>query len=118
MTASPAVASSPDDKNDATVYPTFSPTSSSVSNTVSPIVISPLDEGGDTEWPTFSPLTTLSVPMTDDTDNKWPTYSPTTATRCEGSNPELCGCGSVNQADYRGSISTTASGKECMGTAT
>ena len=31
-----------------------------------------------------------------------------------GSNPELCGCASVNQADYRGTINITKSGKECI----
>ena len=32
---------------------------------------------------------------------------------CEGSNPEICGCGSVYQADYRGSINSTKSGYKC-----
>ena len=42
------------------------------------------------------------------------TSSPTPEPKCEGSNPEVCGCASVKQADYRGTISTTASGEECI----
>merc|ERR1719438_387183 len=33
---------------------------------------------------------------------------------CEGSNPDTCGCSEVRQADYRGTISTTESGRECQ----
>jgi hypothetical protein len=33
---------------------------------------------------------------------------------CLGSNPEICKCGSVYQADYRGPINTTKSGLECL----
>jgi len=51
--------------------------------------------------PTISPEPTVSL-------------SPTQGPQCEGSNPKVCGCGSVNQADYRGSINTTVSGKECI----
>jgi len=50
--------------------------------------------------PTISPKPTVSI-------------SPTQGPQCEGSNPKVCGCGSVNQADYRGTINTTVSGKEC-----
>jgi len=39
---------------------------------------------------------------------------PTLGPQCEGSNPQVCGCASVRQADYRGNIGTTASGKECI----
>jgi len=45
-----------------------------------------------------------------------PTISsaPTLEPECEGSKPNICGCDSVGQADYRGTISTTVSGKECI----
>merc|ERR1712029_339002 len=33
---------------------------------------------------------------------------------CEGSDPESCGCSTVGQADYRGTISETASGRTCQ----
>jgi len=61
--------------------------------------------------PTISPSssfrpTTTSRPTT--------SSSPTVEPQCEGSNPEKCGCGSVYQADYRGSMSTTKTGQECM----
>jgi len=42
------------------------------------------------------------------------TLSPTPGPKCEGSNSDECGCVSVKQEDYRGTISTTASGKECI----
>jgi len=53
-----------------------------------------------TSNPTITPKPTTSI---------YPTLGP----QCEGSNPKVCGCASVNQADYRGTISTTASGREC-----
>ncbi|KAL7538478.1 LOW QUALITY PROTEIN: hypothetical protein ACHAWF_006105, partial [Thalassiosira exigua] len=34
--------------------------------------------------------------------------------QCAGSNPKLCGCATVNQADYRGSINVAKIGAECM----
>lgn len=43
-----------------------------------------------------------------------PTEDGTLGPECEGSNPQVCGCASVSQADYRGTINTTASGKECI----
>ena len=33
---------------------------------------------------------------------------------CEGSNPSLCGCSSVLQADYRGNINKTVEGVVCQ----
>jgi len=33
---------------------------------------------------------------------------------CDGSDPDTCGCDSVDQADYRGAISTTEDGYTCM----
>jgi len=51
--------------------------------------------------PTISPKPTTSL-------------SPTQGPQCEGSNPNTCGCGSVGQADYRGTINTTITGKECI----
>jgi len=33
---------------------------------------------------------------------------------CEGSNPSLCGCSSVLQADYRGNINQTVEGVVCQ----
>lgn len=33
---------------------------------------------------------------------------------CEGSNPSLCGCSSVLQADYRGNINETVEGVACQ----
>jgi len=51
--------------------------------------------------PTISPKPTTSL-------------SPTQGPPCEGSNPKVCGCHSVGQEDYRGSISTTARGERCI----
>jgi len=48
------------------------------------------------------------------TSNPTTSLSPTQGPQCEGSNPKVCGCGSVDQADYRGTINVTASGKECI----
>ena len=42
-------------------------------------------------------------------------HAPTPEPACESANPQICGCGSVNQADYRGSISTTKNGDVCRG---
>ena len=66
---------------------------------------------------TSSNPTSSSKPSTHPTISPEPTISlsPTQGPQCEGSNPDVCGCASVNQTDYRGSINTTASGKECVG---
>ena len=45
-------------------------------------------------------------------NNEWPTYSPTSP--CEGADPENCGCPQLNQADYRGTISKTETGRTCQ----
>ena len=69
-------------------YPSMSPSSSLYPTTT-------------TRSPTISPKPTISS-------------VPTVGPQCEGSNPDVCGCASVDQADYRGTISTTSSGKECI----
>ena len=33
---------------------------------------------------------------------------------CEGSDPSSCGCEEVNQADYRGTVAVTVTGKTCQ----
>ena len=63
-------------------------------------------------YPSMTPSSSPHPTMTSS-----PTISPssslTQGPQCEGSNPDACGCASVRQNDYRGTISTTASGKEC-----
>jgi len=66
--------------------------------------------------------TTSSLPTAHPSSSSIPTSSsqpsislvPTPPPPCEGANPETCGCTSVKQRDYRGSINTTKSGVECM----
>lgn len=56
-----------------------------------------------TESPSTSPDSLATVPFVGDDEPA-----------CLGSNPEICKCGSVYQADYRGPINTTKSGLECL----
>jgi hypothetical protein len=56
-----------------------------------------------TESPSTSPDSLATVPFVEGDEPA-----------CLGSNPEICGCGSVSQADYRGPINTTKSGLECL----
>ena len=50
------------------------------------------------------------VPTCGQTDT--PTVAPTP--KCADWNPDECGCPATNQADYRGTISVTESGRTCM----
>ena len=50
------------------------------------------------------------VPTCGQTDT--PTVAPTP--KCADWNPDECGCPETNQADYRGTISVTESGRTCM----
>jgi len=63
-------------------------------------------------YPTLSIHPTISARPTTSPSSS-PT-SPAPEPKCDGSNPEVCGCGSVDQADYRGTINTTVSGEECI----
>jgi len=42
----------------------------------------------------------------------WPTF--TTPRACEGADPNKCGCAIINHVDYRGTISVTKEGMECV----
>lgn len=64
-------------------------------------------------YPSMSPSSSLH-PTTTSSPSISPSSYPTQGPQCEGSNPDICGCGSVRQSDYRGTISTTVSGKECI----
>ena len=64
-------------------------------------------------YPSMSPSSSLFPTITSKPSDS-PTLAPTLGPQCEGSNPQVCGCGSVNQADYRGTISVTKNGNECI----
>ena len=102
-TRSPAVASPPDDNDATSLLPTGDGTVSSTTD-------------GSGLWPTYPPIRwpTYAPTISPTTSKPTTSQSPTREPQCEGSNPNTCGCASVNQADYRGTINTTVSGKECI----
>jgi len=63
-------------------------------------------------YPTVSPSPTAG-PSTSAAPTTVPSSVPTVESHCEGSDPETCGCWSVDQGDYRGTIAVTAEGEEC-----
>ena len=68
--------------------------------------------------PAGTPLPTGDNALSADGASSWPIYlstlEQTAGAPCKTSDPQTCGCASLNQADYRGSTSTTASGTECV----
>ena len=66
-----------------------------------------------------SPIMTSTIEDQTTIATEEQTNTPTTiiqshSPKCQGSNPSTCGCSSVRQTDYRGTINTTTTGKSCI----
>ena len=73
----------------------------------------PTADEDDSSAPTYVP--TASPPTGSPTLSPRPTTSPQpTPAKCDGYNPEKCGCANVNQADYQGTVSKSKTGEECI----
>lgn len=88
-------------------------------------VIGTCEEGVFYATPTLQPTgapTSSLIPTSSPSSSLPPTATmkpssslvPTPLPACEESNPQECGCASVNQIDYRGIMNTTLSGYECL----
>ena len=95
------------DSYSPTLPPTMSlhPTNSAVPTTFPSSSFVPTYSSFPTSRPSLSSRPTTSAEPTAST-------SPTIKPECEASNPEVCGCGSVKQKDYRGTMNSVKGG-EC-----
>jgi len=65
-----------------------------------------------TPLPSAHPSSSIMSPSSSASESA--SLAPTPTPACEGANPLMCGCGSVLQNDYRGSINSTKTGYECV----